>query len=119
MSAEAAEHLAAAQAQMDDLCRILTLASRDDIERYEVCLTAAVEEFKRARELWGQTPPGRAELAKTKRIMAKAGMARRLLENAFDYQAGWQRILAVMSGGYTAEGGPVPLNHARQISVTG
>ncbi len=45
--------------------------------------------------------------------------ARRLLENLHVFSAGWARILATMTGGYTANGEPVPLARLGRLECSG
>jgi hypothetical protein len=119
MAGAAAGHIQAAEAQLESFCGLLVAAGPDHLDRSEGCLAAAVEELKLALEFSKPALLDRSVMVGIERLLGRMRMGNRLLENMRCYHDGWQHLLSVMSGGYTAEGAPVPRCHARQISVTG
>ncbi len=72
---------------------------------------------RRAEDGWREA--GESGAAEARRLRSVVQRARALLDLAANYHSRWRRILAGMSGGYTARGAPAPLHSQTRVSIQG
>ena len=107
--------LAAAEAEIESVCGLLTKATPAGLEECERTLGKALE---RLRAGLAAAPADRgdadalASALALRRVLVRAG---RLLDDAGDYRLQWMRRLETMLNGYTAAGEPAPLEGGRLL----
>ena len=100
-----------ARSGVQDVLALLVRPTPEAIRECAVHLERAIETVRQLEACLAE--PGlenpqvlRAELDELRHELARA---RTLLEHAFQFQAGWYRMLSGMLGGYSREGIPDPL----------
>lgn len=119
MAVDAASGLAAVGAEVENACRSLVLASPEALACCEGVLQRAAEALRRGQAAWDWKSAGEAARTEASRLQAGIRRAGRLLSSASRYHAGWLRILAAMTGGYSPRGEAAPLPGMGRISLEG
>lgn len=117
---DATASLRKARSQLERVCQMLLWPSPEVLDSCGNLLASATAELEANRPAWQTASGGRlaAEEAQLTRRVVKH--TQRLLENAANFHARWQRIRATLSGGYQADGAPSQMRCAvRRISVEG
>lgn len=115
----AAHALAGVRFRVDEVFRMLIEPSLENLQRCEVLLQSALDEFDGSRRLWSGARGDRQAMAEAFQIVCAIGRAGRLLETAEAFHKKWQLWLAMQSRGYTTRGAPAQLSGQGRISVQG
>ena len=118
-AANVVEGLSAARSQVERVCGLFVSSSPELLDGcpglLERACSAIAELRPRLSELRGD--PG--ALVEAYRLQFAVRHAARLLQNAGEYHAQWNRILGAMTGGYTPHGDPAPVVRPGRVCLTG
>ena len=119
MPVSVANSLRRARLELEQVGQALLRPSPEILNACEQRLDAAAAEMEATRPEWPQAvgDPQAAEEARLVRL--SFCRARRLLEDAMRFHAGWKRIREAMSGEYRPDGSVSELRCAARIFVEG
>jgi hypothetical protein len=118
-AADTAEQLSAARLEVKRARDLLEAPSPGSLEASSSALERAVSGLNSCRR---GMRPGLTDadlIAKVRQLRTELRHAGRLLESAADFYRGWERILGVMSGGYTAGGEPARVARTGRVHCEG
>ena len=115
--AEVQSQLRSARAQLERVCTLLESPSPATLEHCAAAMERLIGELDAGR-IW-MAQAGEIGVAEARRLRSVVQRARALLDLAANYHFRWRRILAGMSGGYTARGAPAPLHSQARVSIQG
>jgi hypothetical protein len=115
--AEVQSQLRSARAQLERVCTLLESPSPATLDRCAAAMERVIGELDAGRKWMAQA--GEIGNAEARRLRSVVLRARSLLDLAANYHLRWRRILAGMSGGYTARGAPAPLHSQARVSIQG
>ena len=105
--------------QLERVCRILLWPSPEALDGCENLLASAAAELEASQSGWQKAAGDRLAGEEARLARKTLGRAGRLLGNASNFHARWQRMRAAMSGGYQADGAPGQLRCPTRIFVEG
>ncbi len=104
---------------VEKACGALEHATPEAFEESATLLEAAVEALAAIQASHaGRTGTTKIEIEDALRIQAAARRARFLLDSAARFYAGWQVVLASMTGGYNAAGSPAAVPTASRLQLS-
>jgi hypothetical protein len=115
--AEVQSQLRSARAQLERVCTLLESPSPATLDSCAAAMQRVIGELDAGRRWMSQA--GEVGVAEARRLRSVVLRARALLDLAANYHFRWRRILAGMSGGYTARGAPAPLHAQGRVSIQG
>jgi hypothetical protein len=115
--AEVQSQLRSARAQLERVCTMLESPSPATLDRCAATMERVIGELDAGRRWMAQA--GEIGATEARRLRSVIHRARALLDLAANYHFRWRRILAGMSGGYTARGAPAPLHSEARVSIQG
>lgn len=118
-AANVAEGLAAARSEVERACRLMIFASPEFLDGCPGLLERACAVIAEFRPWLSGVRGDPGVLAEAYRLRFAVRHASRLLENAREYHAKWNRILGSMTGGYTSYGDPAPFLRPGRVCLTG
>ena len=119
MPPNAIESLRKAREQLEQVCQMLLRPSARVLNDCEERLASAAAELEAGRPEWKQAA-GDGQAAEEARLARQAFFhARRLLENAARFHAGWRRVRASLTGEYRADGSLPDLCCPTRVLVEG
>jgi hypothetical protein len=117
--ANVVEGLSSARFQVERVCRLLVSASPEFLEGCPGLLEKAccvIAEFRP----WLNAARGSLDVRlEAYRLQFAVRHAARLLANAWEYHAQWNRLLGSMTSGYTPGGDPAPVIRRGRVYLTG
>jgi len=108
-----------ARSQLERVCQMLMLPSPAVLDGCENVLASAAAEMEASRPGWHEAAGDRLAAEEARLTRRALKQAQRLLENAANFHARWQRMRAAMTGGYQADGTPGQLRRPGRIFVKG
>ena len=117
MPAGVAERLGATRSEVEQVCAWLISPSPETLDRCTGVLETAISEMAAGSSWLSQArgdPEALAEAWHLQRAVRRAG---KLLENASDYHARWNRMLGSMTDGYRQGGEPAAVVHPGRICL--
>ncbi len=121
--------LGEARAGVERFCLVLSTPSPAVLEGAAVLIEAAIAEvaaWRKRRAAWleeaaraAQAGPMEQDLMELRRIRRAAGRARKLLEKAAAYHAGWSAYLGTRAAGYQPSGEAAALPRPRRVLAEG
>ena len=96
---------------------LLASASPEAFEQSSVILSAAAGELAEWNEHAGEFRGDAAALEEAWRLQNALRHSKRLLDDAAEYYAGWNRRRGSMSSGYTPQGAAAPVIHTGRICL--
>jgi len=109
--------LAAVRRELESACAALILASPDGLAACEASLRRVAEIWRGGLAAWDWNAAAAEARGEAARVQASIRRAACLLSSGARYHAGWQRILAAITCGYSAQGQAVPMPGRGRISV--
>ena len=117
MERQPTESLRTARMELEKVCQMLLRPSPEVLQLCEQRLAKAAEQMEAGRPFWKAGGRQASEEARSTRQALRH--VRRLLENAGQFFAGWQRIRAALSGQYGADGSVPELRCPSRIFLRG
>jgi hypothetical protein len=116
---DAASGLAAVRVEVESACESLVIASPETLMASEGALGRAAEALRQGQSAWDWKSAGDSARTEASRLQAALRRAGCLLASASRFNAGWLRILSVLTGGYSPRGEPVSMPDMRSMSIEG
>ena len=118
-AANVVEGLSAARSQVERACGLLVSSSPEFLDGCPGLLERACSVMAESRPWLSGARGDPDALEEARRLQIAVRHAARLLENAGEYHAKWNRILGAMTGGYTTRGDPAPVIRPGRVCLTG
>jgi hypothetical protein len=112
------QQLEFARQQVETVCGSLLSPSPGVLDGCSATLAAALSALAQARSTLRPTADPRL-LGEARRLQRALAHARGLLQSAWNYHAGWNRVLNAMTAGYTARGEAAPRSPSGTICLQG
>jgi len=116
-AASGAERLATARAEVQRACDLLIAATPETLQHCQNALERARDALQELLSI--AAVPAQADRSTARALRAEVLYARRLLQKLAVFYQGWERILGVMSGGYTPSGAPAAVSRQGRICCRG
>ncbi len=110
------EDLGKAQAAVEEARKLLLTPSAEALERSVPHLERAIACLGRIQS---KAKPGAGILAGLRKLRLSVDRTMALFESAGGFHVGWAEHLALISGGYTAQGAPAAPRTRGKLSVEG
>jgi hypothetical protein len=115
--AEVQSQLRSARYELERVCTLLESPTPATLDHCAAAMERIIGELGAGRTWMAQA--GETNVAEAHLLRSVVQRARALLDLAANYHFRWRRILAGMSGGYTARGAPAPLRSQARVSIEG
>ena len=111
--------LAAARSDVERACDLLIRSTPEALHGCQDALERAVRGLADVPAQAVKLAADPAIPLRAKGLRSEVLRARHLLERLAGFYQGWERILGTMSGGYSANGDPVPLTRLGRLDCRG